>query len=52
MLSVSFAFTLDDNHIEWRRTDIGVIDLGEEPHLGRCHGVFFRQEQFEFEDAL
>jgi hypothetical protein len=32
-------------------TDVGMVDLGEEPHFGRCHGVVFRQEQFQLEDS-
>lgn len=28
------------------RTDIRVIDLGQESHLWRCHGILFWQEEF------
>ena len=31
--------------------DVGMVDLGQEPHLGRCHGIIGRKEQLELEDA-
>jgi hypothetical protein len=31
--------------------DIRVVDLGEEADLGRGHGIVFRKEELEAEDA-
>jgi hypothetical protein len=31
--------------------DVGVVDLGQEAHLGGRHGVVFRQEELELEGA-
>ena len=33
---------------ENEHTDIWVIDLRQEAHLGRCHGVFLRQKELQF----
>ena len=33
---------------EIEHTDIGVIDLRQEAHLWRCHGVFLRQKKLQF----
>ena len=32
---------------ESEHTDIWVIDLRQEAHLGRCHGVFLRQKELQ-----
>ena len=34
------------------RTDVGMVYLGKEAHLGRCHGVLFREEQLELENTI
>ena len=34
--------------IENEQTDIWVIDLRQEAHLGRCHWVFLRQKELQF----
>lgn len=34
-----------------RLTDVGMVDLGEEPDFGRGHGVVFGKEQLELEDS-
>ena len=34
------------------RTDVRMVYLGKEAHFGRCHGVLFRQEQFELENTI
>jgi hypothetical protein len=31
--------------------DVGVVDLSQETHLGRRHGVVFRKEELELEGA-
>lgn len=31
--------------------DVGMIDFGDEAHLGRGHGVVLGEEQFQFEEA-
>ena len=33
---------------ENEHTNIWVIDLRQEAHLGRCHGVFLRQKELQF----
>lgn len=33
------------------RTDVGVVDLGEEPDLGRGHGILFGEEELQLEMA-
>ena len=31
--------------------NVGVVDLGQEAHLGGCHWIFLGQEEFKFEDT-
>ena len=31
--------------------DVGVVDLGEEAHFRRCHGVVVWEEELKLEDA-
>ena len=33
-------------------TDVGMVDLCKEPDLRWAHGVLFRQEQLQSEDAI
>lgn len=34
------------------RTDVGMVDLGEEAYFGRCHRVLFREEELKAEYAV
>ena len=34
------------------RTDVGMVYLGKEAHLGWRHWVLLREEQFELEDSI
>jgi hypothetical protein len=44
--------TLEDVEADAAQSvDVGVVDLGEEAHLGRGHGVVVGKEQLELEDA-
>ena len=46
------GLTLEDIETDATQpVDVGVIDLGEEAHLGRRHGVVVGEEQLELEDA-
>lgn len=31
--------------------DVWMVNFGQEPDLGRCHGIVVWKEKFEFEDA-
>lgn len=31
--------------------DVGVVDLSQEAHFGRCHGVVVWKKELEFEDT-
>ena len=35
-----------------RRTDVWVVDLGQEAHFGRGHRVFFWEKELELEHAI
>ena len=46
------AITFENVQADTPKTvDVRVVDLGQKSNLRRCHGVVFRQEQFEMEDT-
>jgi hypothetical protein len=50
--NVKTTLTLEDVEADATQSvDVGVVDLGQEAHLGRGHGIVVWEEELELEDA-